>query len=102
MHRTIIVLAVLAASALGVVACESDEAKLERLEQEAAVARLSELMYERRLDSIRGVVQQIARDQPNAEGRALGQSILEAYQDSLRSARNRTTLAERELRQFLR
>lgn len=82
--------------------CESDEDKLQRLRGEAAVASLSLLRYQALVDSAWVRAAAITREHPNAEGRARGDSIVRLYQDSVRIARNRHELAERELRRFLR
>lgn len=69
--------AILGLLLVGMVGCESDEKKLERLQSEAALARLTVLAWEQR----------------GEEG--TGNS------DSLRAARNRLLLVEREANRFL-
>lgn len=80
MHRTALVLLVLLFAG-----CESDAEKLERLQSEAAFARMNRLRLEQELAN-------------PSSSRGLSRAAL---QDSLRAAETRATLAERELREFL-
>lgn len=72
-----------------VAGCESDAAKLERLEREVVVARGLALAQEEELAEIR------------AAGLA-PPAALDSIEAEMRSARTRATLAERELARFLR
>jgi outer membrane murein-binding lipoprotein Lpp len=80
--------------ALLLAGCESDEAKLQRLQGDAALARGTVLRYEQELEAVA----------TSATG--AGDSVAAAHYDSvsalLDEAKAKATLAERDLARFLR
>ena len=83
--------------------CESDEAKLRRLELEVAIASMGVRSLERSAEDAEGEFYRlyVAQSPDLVAAREQAAARADAIRDSIPEARRRLTLAERDLRAFL-